>query len=60
VLHQNKLKAPFVFEGSCNRSVFVTYLKKVLAPELKPGQTLISAGLLKKCESFDQMVISRN
>nr|MBA3751520.1 IS630 family transposase [Candidatus Dependentiae bacterium] len=40
-LHKNTLKAPFVFEGSCNREVFETYLLKVLLPVLKPGQTII-------------------
>jgi transposase len=40
-LNQNKLKAPFVFEGMCNRTVFEIYVEKVLVPELKPGQTVI-------------------
>ncbi|MBA3752553.1 transposase, partial [Candidatus Dependentiae bacterium] len=38
--HENTLKAPFVFEGSCNREVFETYLLEVLLPVVKPGQTI--------------------
>jgi putative transposase len=34
--NQNKLFAPFVFEGPCNSSVFSMYMKNVLLPELKP------------------------
>jgi transposase len=30
-----------VFEGSCTRLIFETYLKRVLIPELQPGQTVI-------------------
>jgi transposase len=40
-LNTNLLIAPFVFEGSCNRSVFETYLEKVLIPQLKHGQIVI-------------------
>ena len=34
-LEKNTLQAPFVFEGTCDRGVFETYLEKVLAPTLK-------------------------
>ena len=40
-LNQKTFKAPFVFEGNCDRAVFETYLENVLLPELKPGQTVI-------------------
>ncbi|MBX9742546.1 MAG: transposase [Chthoniobacterales bacterium] len=30
-----------MFEGSCNRSLFETYVEKVLVPVLQPGQTVI-------------------
>ena len=40
-LNQKKIKAPFVFEGSCNRQVFEVYLDKVLIPCLEPGQTVV-------------------
>ena len=38
---QKKLFAPFTVEGSCNRSVFETWLEKCLIRELKPGQVVI-------------------
>lgn len=40
-LNRNKLQAPFVFEGYCNSKVIELYIKKVLVPTLKPGQTVI-------------------
>lgn len=40
-LNQKVIKAPLVFEGSCNRKVFEVYVEKVLIAELKPGQTVI-------------------
>ena len=40
-LNENYLQAPFVFEGSCDRQVFETYLEKVLVPTLKKGQTVV-------------------
>jgi transposase len=40
-LNENHLQAPFVFEGTCNRQVFETYLEKVLVPTLKKGQTVV-------------------
>ena len=41
VLNQNNLQAPFLFEGSCTRDVFITYLKKVLIPNLNEGQVVV-------------------
>jgi len=38
---QNKIIAPMTFEGSCDRSVFETWLKQVLIPELPTGSVLI-------------------
>ena len=37
-INQNKLKAPFVFEGYCNKEVFETYVEKVLKPTLKKNK----------------------
>ncbi len=36
-----RLIAPFTVEGSCNRTVFETWLENCLLPVLKPGQVLI-------------------
>ena len=36
-----QLLAPFTIEGSCNRTVFETWLEACLIPTLKPGQILI-------------------
>lgn len=36
-----KLIAPFTFEGTCDKDVFKAYVKNILLPELKEGQTLI-------------------
>lgn len=40
-LQNNKIIAPFMFEGSCSRPVFEIYLQKVLLPVLAPGSTII-------------------
>jgi transposase len=40
-LNCNKLFAPFIFEGYSSKAVYETYVEKVLAPALKPGQVLI-------------------
>lgn len=40
-LHQGQIKAPFVFEGTCTRQVFETYVAEVLVPELISGQKVI-------------------
>lgn len=37
----HQLMAPFTIEGSCNRTVFETWLEHCLIPVLKPGQTLV-------------------
>ena len=37
-----KLFAPFTVEGSCNRTVFETWLETCLIPSLKPGQIVIA------------------
>jgi transposase len=36
-----QLFAPFTVEGSCNRTVFETWLETCLTPTLKPGQIVI-------------------
>jgi transposase len=38
---QNKLVAPFVFQGSCNTEVVDVYFEKVLLPELPPGSVTV-------------------
>lgn len=38
---QKQLFAPFTVEGSCNRTVFETWLTKCLIPVLNPGQVVI-------------------
>ena len=40
-LNQRKIKASFVFEGSCNREFFETYVEQGLIQSLCPGQTVI-------------------
>jgi transposase len=40
-LHNNKLIAPFMFEGSCDRTIFEIYLENVLIKELRPGMTVV-------------------
>ena len=40
-LFQGKFLAPMCFEGTCNTSLFNTWLKQVLIPNLSPGQVLI-------------------
>ena len=37
-----ELFAPFTIEGSCNRTVFETWIKTCLIPRLKPGQIVIA------------------
>lgn len=41
-LCNGQLFAPFTVEGSCNRSVFETWLQTCLIPQLKPGQIVIA------------------
>ena len=38
---KNQIVAPFLFEGSCNKSVFEMDLEKVLCPIFRPKQVLI-------------------
>ena len=40
-LNLNILFAPFIFEGYSNKSIFETYVERVLVPSLKPGMVLI-------------------
>lgn len=40
-LSKGKFLSPMCFQGTCNTELFNTWLKKVLIPELKPGQVLI-------------------
>jgi transposase len=38
---QNKLLAPWVFQGSCNTEVVDIYFAKVLLPALPPGSVIV-------------------
>ncbi len=40
-LRLNGIAAPFVLDGPINRVAFETYVEKVLAPELKPGDIVV-------------------
>jgi len=40
-LRQEGIVAPFVLDGSINRHAFETYVARVLAPELRPGDVVI-------------------
>jgi transposase len=40
-LNLNKFFAPLVFEGTCNRDVFTTYITEVLSKYIRPGMTII-------------------
>jgi hypothetical protein len=36
-----RILAPMTFEGTCNSVLFEAWIEKILAPELRPGQTVI-------------------
>lgn len=38
---ERQLQAPFTVEGSCNRTVFETWLETCLVPQLQPHQVVI-------------------
>ena len=40
-LKDKKFLAPMCFEGTCDTSLFNTWLEKICIPELKPGDVLI-------------------
>jgi len=40
-LNEKKIKAPFVFEGSCTTEVFLSYAEQILVKTLTPGMTVI-------------------
>ena len=40
-LKQNKIFAPFLFQGNCNREIFEIFLEKVLLPLLQPKSILV-------------------
>ena len=44
-LRTTGIAAPFVLDGPINRVAFETYVEKVLAPELKPGDIVIMDNL---------------
>jgi len=44
-LRTTGLVAPFVLDGPINRNAFETYVEKVLAPELRPGDVVIMDNL---------------
>jgi transposase len=52
------MMAPFVLDGSMNRSAFLAYVSQVLVPELKPGDVVILDNLpahkgSKVCEAIE-------
>jgi transposase len=44
-LRLNGIAAPFVLDGPINRNAFETYVEKILAPELKPGDIVVMDNL---------------
>jgi transposase len=44
-LRQDGISAPFVLDGAMNRTMFETYVGKVLAPTLKPGDIVVMDNL---------------
>lgn len=40
-LWNKKIIAPMGFQGTCNASLFNTWIEKILIPELQPGQVII-------------------
>jgi transposase len=36
-----KILAPMTYKGTCHSALFEKYVKKILIPELKPGQIII-------------------
>lgn len=36
-----QILAPMTFRGSCNTELFVTWIKQMLIPELKPGKVIV-------------------
>lgn len=36
-----QILAPMTFRGTCNTSLFITWIEKMLIPELKQGQVII-------------------
>lgn len=40
-LCDQKIIAPVIFEGACNKDVFETYVETILIKELKHGQTVV-------------------
>lgn len=40
-LMQNKLLSTFRIEGSCNKQIFIEWLKKILLPNLEKGVSLV-------------------
>ena len=55
-LNHENLKAPMIFEGTCNRSVFKEW---VLVPTLKPGQIVIMDNIsFHKSQEIRQLIES--
>jgi len=40
-LKQNKLRTPFMIEGTCDRLTFEFFLEHIVVPDLEPGDVLI-------------------
>ena len=40
-LNDRQIMAPFIFNNTCNKEVFETYIEQVLLPKLKSGQIIV-------------------
>ena len=40
-LNDRQIMAPFIFNNTCNKEVFETYIEQVLLPKLKFGQIIV-------------------
>lgn len=59
-LRHDRLSAPWIIDGPMDGTLFLTYLEKVLAPELQPGDLVICDNLSShKVSGVKQAVESR-
>jgi len=59
-LRHEQVEAPFLVEGPVDAEVFLVYLQQVLAPCLRPGDTLILDNLAThKVRGIDQILSDR-
>jgi len=58
-LCHKEIIAPFMYDGTINGSVFETYIKQVLLPELKPGQIVVMDNInFHKTEQIKHLIES--